>query len=79
MEKPSQRIMQALEGRRPICDLDNAELSAIRFPIYLQACVVLNVADNKKRASYLDKLAPEVREMLKKECRRIYDLRRGKQ
>ena len=78
MEKPSKRIMLALEGRLPICDLDDAERSAMRFPVYLQACAVLNVRDNQRRQAYLDGLAPEIKELLKKECRRIFDLRRGK-
>lgn len=77
MDRPSKRIADALEGKIPLEVLSKAELSAMRFPVYRQACAVLSVRDNQKRAAYLDKLAPEIRDMLKKECRRIYNLRRG--
>jgi len=78
VEKPSERIMLSLEGRIPVSALDDAERSAMRFPIYRQACAVLSVKDNQRRAEYLDSLSPDIRDMLKKECRRIFDLRRGK-
>jgi hypothetical protein len=68
--------MQALEGKLPVTELDDAERSAMRFPIYLQACNVLQVSNERKKA-YFDSLPPEICAMLKKECRRIYDLRRG--
>ena len=78
MDRPSQQIADALEGKIPLEVLSEAELSAMRFPIYLQACAVLSVRDNQRRLAYLDGLAPEIKELLKKECRRIFDLRRGK-
>ena len=77
MVKPSERIASALEGKIPLEQLSEAELSAIRFPIYQQACQVLR-ATKEKQVAYFNQLAPDVRDMLKKECRRIYDLRRGK-
>jgi len=77
MDKPSKRIESALAGSLAVSELSKAELSAIRFPIYQQACKVLNVSKDKQ-LSYFANLPPEICDMMKKECRRIYDLRRGK-
>jgi hypothetical protein len=76
MDGPSKRIADALEGKIPLESLNKAELSAIRFPIYQQACQVLKVNKDRQKA-YFASLHPEICDMLKKECRRIYDLRRG--
>lgn len=76
MDRPSKRIADALEGKIPLGALSNAELSAMRFPVYQQACKVLQVNNDKKRA-YFESLPPEICGLLKEECRRIYDLRRG--
>lgn len=77
MDKPSKRIESALTGSLTVSELSKAELSAIRFPIYQQACKVL-IASRDKQLAYFEKLPPEICDMMKKECRRIYDLRRGK-
>lgn len=77
MDKPSERISKALEGKLSLSELNKAELSAMRFPIYQQACQVLKVSTDRQRA-YFASLDPEICATLKKECRRIYDLRRGK-
>jgi len=76
MDRPSKRIARALEGEMPLEVLSKAELSAMRFPIYQQACKVLQVSNERKRA-YFESLPPEICGLLRKECRRIYDLRRG--
>ena len=55
--------------------LTGAEQSAIRLPIYHQACRILNTPRKHQRAA-IDALPDTIWEAVRRECRRLYDQRR---
>ena len=70
-----ERITRVLQGAAPIDSLSPALQSAIRLPIYHQACRILNTPRQHQRAA-IDALPDTIREAVRTECRRLYNQRR---
>ena len=75
--KPSEQITAALNGAA-LSELDAASLSALRFHIYKIACVVLAQPSKSMQREEIERHPPEISELVRIECRRVYDLRNGK-
>ncbi len=68
------KIALVLNGDAPYDSLDDAQKSAIRFPIYLKACAILAMY-KAHRQEEIERCVPELKEMLKAEIVRIHRLR----
>lgn len=74
MAKCYRKISLVLNGDASYDSLDDAQKSAIRFPIYLKACAILAMY-KAHRQEEIDRCVPELKEMLKAEIVRIHRLR----
>ncbi len=77
MGKAQERIMACLNGELDYSELSEAEQSAIRLPIYYAACNVLKLPTNATMSRALDDLPPTIRELVRVECRRLWNKRGG--
>lgn len=68
------KISLVLSGDASYDSLDDAQKSAIRFPIYLKACAILGMY-KAHRQEEIDQCVPELKDMLKQEIVRIHRLR----
>lgn len=65
------KISLVLNGDASYDSLDDAQKSAIRFPIYLKACAILAMY-KAHRKEEIDRCVPDLKEMLKAEIVRIH-------
>lgn len=77
--RPTIEIQAALDGSLSPDELAPASLSALRLAVYKIAFDVLRYRDNEKRRSIIESYPETLQPLIRRECRRIYDLRRGKQ
>lgn len=68
------KIQLVLAGDAPYDSLDDAQKSAIRFPIYLKACAILALYKGHRQEE-IDRCPVQLKEMLKQEIVRIHRLR----
>lgn len=68
------KISLVLNGDASYDSLDDAQKSAIRFPIYLKACAILALY-KAHRQEEIDRCPTQLKEMLKQEIVRIHRLR----
>jgi hypothetical protein len=76
--RPTSEIQSALDGSLSPDELAPASLSSLRFTVYQIACVVLKTPGNETKRQIIESYPKGVQPLLRAECRRIYDLRRGK-
>jgi hypothetical protein len=76
--RPSTEIKEALDGSLSVDQLAPASRSALALSVYRIACAVLIRTDNDTRRQMIESHPATLQPLIRKECRRIYDLRRGK-
>lgn len=74
--RPTHEMSGALSGVLPLYSITAASRSALRLPIYNHALTVLGLRTNDRKREYIKKFPPDIQELLKVECRRLYDLDR---
>lgn len=75
--RPTTEIAAAIEGSLSPEQLAPASSSALRFNVYKIACVILKTPGNEPKRQAIDHHPVTLQPLIRKECRRIYNLRRG--
>ena len=73
----SNRIAEALAGKMSTSELSEAELSALRLPVYHLAAKVLRLPSRSMQAELINAQPDDIQTLLRKECRRVYEYRKG--
>lgn len=76
--RPTTEIQAALDGSLSPEDMSGASRSSLEFSVYRIACRVLNQAGNDNKRKMIESHPKSLQPLIRAECRRIYDLRRGK-
>lgn len=74
--KPSDQITSALTGALKLSEISDASRSALSFQIYKIARDVLAESKNEKRKQIIETYPAEIQNLLRTECRRIYEMRK---
>ena len=69
--RPSDLIADVMEGRKLISEVPEAIQSAVRFPIYLKACEILEIKKDLRKAK-LKELPEAIQPLVETEVRRLY-------
>ena len=75
--RPSKEIQAALEGGIAPDDLTQAARSSLDFSIYRIACRILNTPGNDPKRQMIESHPVTLQPLIKAECRRVFNLRRG--
>lgn len=76
--RPTTEIQAALDGSLSPDQLAPASRSALDMSVYRIACRVLRVPGNDNKRKAIEAHPKTIQPLIKAECRRIHDLRRGK-
>jgi len=77
MQSAQQQLEAVLSGAAPYDSLSDALKSAIRIHIYFKASEILELPTNATMSRALDDLPPTIRELVRVECRRLWNKRGG--
>ena len=78
MEKPSTELKALLEGRRALQDVSDAVRSWSRFFIYQAAEEILAMPSKNARRAAIEKVPANIRDAVKQEVFRLWELRKCK-
>jgi len=76
--RPTTEMQAALEGSLSPEEMQAASRSALDLSIYRIACRVLKTPGNEPKRQMIESHPLSLQPLIKTECRRIFDLRRGK-
>ena len=66
----------ALSGALSVSEISDASKSALRLPVYNIAVSVLRLRTNERKRERIESFPPDIQELVRKECRRLYDARK---